>query len=60
MSEGAIKMLRYWDISDWAGNIDTRRSTTGYVFVLGGAAVCCAVIHGTEYMAVTDAASEAI
>ena len=32
------EILGYSD-SDWAGDIDTRQSTTGYVFVLGGAAI---------------------
>ena len=67
-SNKEVEILGYSD-SDWAGDIDTRRSTTGYVFVLGGAAISwksrrqATVARSSteaEYMAVTEAASEAI
>jgi len=32
------KLVGYSD-SDWAGDLETRRSTTGFVFLLAGAAV---------------------
>lgn len=31
--------VRGWSDSDWAGDIDNRRSTTGYCFTLGGGAI---------------------
>jgi len=61
-------ILGYTD-SDWAGNIDTRRSTGGYVFLMCGAAVSWSsklqsspALSSTEaeYMACTRAAQEAI
>ena len=67
-SNKEVEILGYSD-SDWAGNIDTRRSTTGYVFVLGGVAISwksrrqATVARASteaEYIAVTEAASEAI
>lgn len=63
-----IELLGYAD-SDWAGEIDSRRSTTGYVFTLGGAAIswksrCQPTVAlstaEAEYMAVSEAAAEAI
>jgi hypothetical protein len=61
-------ILGYTD-SDWAGDIDTRRSTSGYVFLMCGAAVSWSsklqtspALSSTEaeYMACTRAAQEAI
>jgi hypothetical protein len=55
--------------SDWGGCEDSRRSTTGYVFLMGGAAVAwnskrqSAVALSTceaEYMAASQAAKEAL
>ena len=63
-----VEISGYSD-SDWAGDIDTRWSTTGYTFVLGGAAISwksrrqATVARSStevEYIAVTEAASEAI
>jgi hypothetical protein len=61
-------ILGYTD-SDWAGDIDTRRSTSGYVFLMCGGAVSWSsrlqaspALSSTEaeYMACTRAAQEAI
>lgn len=61
-------ILGYTD-SDWAGDFDTRRSTSGYVFLMCGAAVSWSsklqaspALSSTEaeYMACTRAAQEAI
>ena len=61
-------ILGYTD-SDWAGNVDTRRSTSGYVFLMCGAAISWSsklqttpALSSTEaeYMACTRAAQEAI
>ena len=58
----------YCDL-DWASDPDTRHSTTGYVFILAGAAISWksrrqpTVARSSteaEYMAVSDAASEVI
>jgi hypothetical protein len=55
--------------SDYAGDVDTRRSMTGYVFTLGGSVVSWkATLQPTvtlstteaEYMALTEAAKEGI
>lgn len=35
---GSTKLLGYSD-ADWAGDVDSRLSTTGWVFLLGGAAI---------------------
>jgi hypothetical protein len=61
-------ILGYTD-SDWAGDVDTRRSTGGYVFLMSGAAISWSsklqtspALSSTEaeYMACTRAAQEAI
>jgi hypothetical protein len=61
-------ILGYTD-SDWAGDLDTRRSTGGYVFLMSGAAVSWSsklqlspALSSTEaeYMACSRAAQEAI
>ena len=36
---GSISPLQGYTDSDWAGDIDTRRSTAGYVFNIGSAAI---------------------
>ncbi|KAE8658140.1 Retrovirus-related Pol polyprotein from transposon TNT 1-94 [Hibiscus syriacus] len=55
--------------SDYAGDLDNRRSTTGYVFTLGGGPICCKSIVQSvvalstteaEYMAAAEAAKEAL
>ncbi|KAL0291556.1 UNVERIFIED_CONTAM: Retrovirus-related Pol polyprotein from transposon TNT 1-94 [Sesamum calycinum] len=55
--------------SNYAGDLDDRRSTTGYVFTLGGGSICwkstvqSIVALSTieaEYMAVAEAAKEAL
>lgn len=61
-------LIGYCD-SDWAGDLDTRRSTTGYVFTFGGSAISwntkrqSTVALSTteaEFMAMTEAAKEAL
>lgn len=63
-----IELVGYVD-SDWAGCQDTRRSTTGWVFLLGGCVIAWAsrrqksVALSTceaEYIAAAEAAKEAI
>ncbi len=55
--------------ADYAGDLDNRRSTTGYVFTLAGGPICWrSVVQSlvalstteAEYMAVTEAAKEAL
>jgi hypothetical protein len=55
--------------ADFAGDLDTRKSTTGYVFTLGGGAISwaskrqptvAASTTETEYMAASSAAREAL
>jgi hypothetical protein len=67
-SHGVIEVAGYCD-SDWGGCPDTRRSTTGYVFKLGGAAITWNSKRQTtvalssceaEYVAAAQAAKEAI
>jgi hypothetical protein len=64
-----ISRRRLFCDSDWGGNVDTRRSTTSYVFLLGGAAVSWAskkqstvAFSSTkaEYMACIHATKEAL
>jgi len=63
-----VKIYGFAD-SDWGGDLGTRKSTTGYIFMLGGAAVSWAcklqytVALSTteaEYMALSAATQEAI
>ena len=64
----ATKLVGYCD-ADWAGDVDTRRSTTAYIFVLAGACVSWASkLQPTvalssaeaEYMALCSGVQEAI
>ncbi|KAL0392736.1 UNVERIFIED_CONTAM: Retrovirus-related Pol polyprotein from transposon TNT 1-94 [Sesamum radiatum] len=61
-------VVRYVD-SDYVGDLDDRRSKTGYVFTLGGGLICwkstvqsilASSTAEAEYMAVTEAAKEAL
>jgi len=65
---GRGNLYGYTD-SDWAGDVSTRKSTTGYVYLLGSAAVSWSSKRQptvalssceAEYMAATQAAKEAI
>ena len=65
---GGFHLEDYSD-SDWGGCLDTRRSTSGYVFLLGGAAISWSckrqdtVAMSTceaEYMAASHAANECV
>jgi hypothetical protein len=61
--------LRGFVDADWAGCLETRRSTTGFVFVLNGSAVvwsakrqptvACSTVEA-EYVAVSEASREAM
>ena len=37
--DNPVIVLQGWSDSDWAGDFDTRRSTTGYCFTLGSGAI---------------------
>jgi len=67
--DGAQRQVEGYVDSDYAGDLDKRRSTTGYVFTLGGGPVSWRSVlqHTTalstteaEYMAAVDAGKEAI
>ena len=67
-SKGPLEVVGYSD-SDWAANIDTRRSTTAYMFFLCGGPISwksksqpTVALSSTEaeYMALTAAAQEAM
>ena len=61
-------MIGYFD-SDYAGDLDKRRSTTGYVFIFAGGPISwkstlqstvALSITEAEYMAITEVVKEAI
>lgn len=65
---GQSSVVGYVD-ADYAGGLDDRRSTTGYVFTLAGGPICWRSMvqplvalstTESEYMAVTEAAKEAL
>jgi hypothetical protein len=67
-SAGRLDLVGYCD-ADWAGDVDTRKSTTGYTFMVAGASVTwnckrqqTVALSSTEaeYMALCNAAKEAI
>ena len=68
INSGFPEPLCYTD-SDWAGDIDSRRSTGGYVFILGNAAISWKTKRQTvaslssteaEYVALSEATQEAM
>uniref|UniRef100_A0A3Q7G312 Reverse transcriptase Ty1/copia-type domain-containing protein n=1 Tax=Solanum lycopersicum TaxID=4081 RepID=A0A3Q7G312_SOLLC len=68
-SAANIHLTAIYSDSDYAGDVDTRRSMTGYVFTLGGSVVSWkATLQPTvslstteaEYMALIEAAKEGI
>ncbi|KAF1334706.1 Integrase catalytic core protein, partial [Globisporangium splendens] len=65
---GSGELIGYSD-ADWAGDIETRRSTSGYVFVLNGGCISwrskkqrTVALSSTEaeYMALSEATQEAV
>ena len=67
--QGEQSELMGYSDSDWAGDLDDRKSTSGYVFLLSGAAVswrskkqsCVALSTAeAEYMALASAAQESV
>lgn len=66
--EDGLKLIGYSD-ADWAGDTSDRKSTSGFVFMLGGAAVSwgsrkqnCVTMSTmeAEYVALSEAAQEAV
>ena len=62
----SAKIAGYTD-ADWAGDVGDRKSTSGYMFLLGGAAISwksnkqtCLSTAEAEYVALSTAAQEAI
>ena len=67
-SSGSLETVGFTD-SDFQGDIDSRKSTSGYVFTLNGGAICWRSIKQTcvadstteaEYVAASEAAKEAV
>lgn len=68
-SESLTSLILGYTDADWAGNVDTRQSTSGYVFLISGAAISWSsklqvtlalLSTEAEYMACTRAVQEAI
>ena len=67
--KGSESQLLGYSDADWGGNLDDRRSTTGYTFIISGGAVTWSskkqqtvALSSTEaeYMALTQATKEAV
>ena len=67
-SRGSLETIGYLD-SDFQGDIDSRKSTSGYVFTLNGGTICWRIFKQTcvadstteaKYMAASKAAKEAV
>ncbi len=67
--KGPLESLAGYTDADWAGDLDTRRSTSGFLFNLGSGAISCSSkrqptvtlsICETEYMGQTQAIEEAL
>ena len=67
-SSGSLETIGY-TYSDFQGDIDSRKSTSGYVFTLNGGAICWRSVKQTcvadsttkaEYVAASEAAKEAV
>ena len=67
-SSGSLETIGYTD-SDFQGDIDSRKSTSGYVFTLNGGAICWRIVKQTcvvdstieaEYVVASEAAKEAV
>ena len=54
-SQGTVKLTGYSD-SDHAGNLDDRKSTSGYVFMVGG---CCVSWRSSKQQTVSISSTEA-
>ena len=66
--DASAELTGYSD-ADWAGDVGDRKSTSGYIYLLGGAAISwksskqsCVALSTTEveYIALSSAAQEAI
>ena len=67
-SSGSLETIGYTDL-DFPGDIDSRKSTSGYVFTLNGGAICWRSVKQTcvddstteaEYVVASEAAKEAV
>ena len=67
-SSGSLETIGYTDL-DFQGDIDSRKSTSGYVFTLNGGAICWRSVKQTcvadstteaEYVAASEVAKEAV
>ena len=67
-SSGSLETIGYTD-SDFQGDIDSRKSTSGYVFTLNGGTICWRSVKQTcvadsttegEYVATFEVAKEAV